>query len=568
MSNIEAELAKQERLVAKEPGVAGHWFRLGRIQRLNNQFTESIIAFTKCVSLQPENLEAWAMMGFSFLNIFKMKEAIEAFVFVLQMEPTRADAVYGCALAQEAMGNHADALEFIDHAVALEPDNPKLYPLRAYLHATYGHDPAVTLAYFKDWAERFADPLTRAAKPLRVDRSPGRKLRIGYVSADLRNHSVAFFVEPMFARHNRDNVHVSVFSSGAVDAVTERIRPTVDTWFDISTMSDDEACTLIRGQKIDILIDLSGHTVGNRLPVFARRAAPVQITWLGFMYTTGMAAMDYRITDAIADPPGTTEQGHSEQLFRVKRMVVYQPPEVELVTKPPMVSRGRVTFASLNNLKKVTDEMLRVWGRILEQVPDSILILIGSELTQHEAIAQQRGRMEAVGLPMDRLCILPRMDLQGFMQMGGIVDIALDTAPLSGGTTTLHSLWMGLPVVCMSGDQSFANSTAATVQALGLPELASTTEEDYISTAVSLAKSPEMLEQFRASIRPRMQASYLMDYAGFVADMEAAYRLMWLNYLDGHTVYLDTNCDVDAAVVERAANRGKRLRAVPEALAA
>jgi predicted O-linked N-acetylglucosamine transferase (SPINDLY family) len=565
MSNLEAEIGKQEKLVAKHPGDASHWFMLGRLRRRNNQFTEAIVSFTRCVALDPEHLEAWSLMGFSFLDLFKMKEALECFVFILQMQPSRAEAVFGCALAQEMLGNHADAMEFIDHAVALEPTNPKLYPLRAYLHATYGRDPAVTLAYFRDWAERFADPLTDVAPPLPVDRTPGRKLRIGYVSADLRNHSVAYFVEPIFARHDRSKVHVSIFSSGAVDAITDRIRATVDQWFDISVMSDDAAWALMRRQKIDVLIDLSGHTVGNRLMVFARRAAPVQVTWLGFMYTTGMRAMDYRITDAIADPPGLSEHGHSEQLFRVKRMAVYQPPEAALHAAPPMLAKGRVTFASLNNLKKVTDAMLLTWGRILAQVPDAILILICSERTQEEAIAQQRPRLEAACLPLDRLCILPRLSLDGFMQMGGIADIALDTAPLSGGTTTLHSLWMGLPVVCRSADQSFANSSAATVQALGYPELATSSEDEYVATAVALAQSPERLAQFRDGVRPRMQASYLMDYDGFVADMEDAYRLMWLNYLRGETVYLDTSHDIAGAIEIGTAKRSARAT---EALAA
>lgn len=540
MSNIDIEITKQEKLLAADQGNPAHWFRMGRLRRRNNQFTESIICFSRCVALDSANLEAWAMMGFSFLDLFKMKEALETFAFVLTMAPTRADAVFGCALAQDLLGNHEDAVAMIDHAVALEPGNPKLYPLRAYLHATHGRDPAVTLAYFRDWAERFADPLTRAAKPLNPDRTPGRKLRIGYVSADLRAHSVAYFVEPIFGRHDRGRVSVAVFSSGAADAVTARIRRTVDQWFDISTMSDENACALIRRQKIDVLIDLSGHTVGNRLMVFARRAAPVQVTWLGFMYTTGMRAMDYRITDAIAEPPGKSEHGHSERLFRVNRMGCYMPPAAPLPAAPPMLAKGRVTFASLNNLKKVTDRMLGVWGRILAAVPGSILILIGSERTQQEAIAQQRGRLEAAGLPLERLCILPRLSLDGFMQMGSLVDVALDTAPLSGGTTTLHSLWMGLPVVCMAGEQAFENSTAATVQALGFPELVAADEDEYVAKAVELACAPAWLADFRARIRPHMESSYLMDYDGFVADMEAAYRLMWLNYVRGDVRYLDT----------------------------
>lgn len=556
MNHIQAEILKQEKLLAANPADADRWFLLGRLLRRNNQFPDSIIAFTRCVALDLQNLEAWSLMGFSFLDMFKMKEALETFAFILQMEPSNAGAVFGCALAQEMMGNQAEAIELIDHAVALDPTNHKLYPLRAYLHATHGRDPAVTLAYFRDWAERFADPYTDAAKPIRCDRTPDRKLRIGYVSADLRNHSVAFFVEPMFAHHDRRHFHVSVFSSGAVDAVTERMRPNVDAWFDISGFSDDDACELVRRQKIDVLIDLSGHTVGNRLLMFARRAAPVQVTWLGFMYTTGMKAMDYRITCAIQDPPGASEHAHREQLFRVKRSTVYLPPaDTPLAAEPPMVAKGRVTFASLNNLKKVTDHMLGVWRRILEQVPDSILIVIGSERTQEEAVAQQRGRLQAAGLPLERLCILPRMPMDGFMQLGTIVDIALDTAPLSGGTTTMHSLWMGLPIICMAGEQAFANSTSSALTALDIADTVASSDEEYIAKAVELARSPERQARFRADIRPRMQNSYLMDYAGFVADMEHAYRLMWLNYLRGETRHLDTATPVADALADFAAAR-------------
>lgn len=559
MSQIAARIAKQEKVLANEPEVAAHWFLMGRLRRLNNQYKESIVALSRCVALEPNNLEAWCLMGFSFLDLWKMKEALECFVFALNAEPTRAEAVFGCALAQEMLGNHADAIEFIDHAVALEPTNPKLYTLRAYLHATYSRDAARSLPYFRDWAERFADPLTYAAKPPETDRTPGRKLRIGYVSGDLRNHSVAFFVEPIFARHDREKMHVSVFSTGAVDHVTKRIRPTVDAWFDISTMNDDAICSLIRRQKIDVLIDLSGHTAGNRLMVFARRAAPVQLTWLGFMYTTGMAAMNYRITDAIADPPGVSENGHSELLFRVKRMAIYQPPAAPLNLEPPMKRRGKVIFGSLNHLKKVTDHMLGVWKRILDEVPDSILLVIATELNQEDAIAGQRPRLEAAGLDLDRLCILPRMGLDSFMQMGNHIDIALDTAPLSGGTTTLHTLWMGLPVVCMRAGQGFANSSAATVTSLGFPELAADDEEGYIRNAVTLANSPDKLAEFRANIRPIMEQSHLMDYDGFVADMENAYRLMWLNHLYGEAVYLDTSHDIEAAVAECAASGARRL---------
>jgi predicted O-linked N-acetylglucosamine transferase (SPINDLY family) len=333
--------------------------------------------------------------------------------------------------------------------------------------------------------------------------------------------------------------------------VTARIRANVDHWHDVSTMSETNLAGLIRRCGIDILIDLSGHTMGNRLLAFARRPAPVQVTWLGFMYTTGMQAMDYRITDISVDPPGKNEAAHSETLFRMHGMACYSPPpDSPFAIRPPMETAGRPAFISLNNLKKVTDEMLRVWRRVLDGVPQAILILIGYERTQEEAIAQQRGRLVAAGLPLDRLCILPRLALDGFMQLGLQADVALDTFPISGGTTTLHSLWMGLPVVTLKGDQAFASSTAATLEAVDCHEFIASDEDAYVALAVALARDAERLAGFRGWIRDQMRASCLMNYTAFVRDLEEAYRLMWLNHVLGEKRYLHTGFDIDAAVLQ------------------
>jgi predicted O-linked N-acetylglucosamine transferase (SPINDLY family) len=316
-------------------------------------------------------------------------------------------------------------------------------------------------------------------------------------------------------------------------------------------MKDEALAGLIRRQKIDILIDLSGHSMGNRLYAFARRPAPVQATWLGFLYTTGMEAMDYRITDYGIDPGSDSEAGHIESLFRMKSMACYlPPPDTPLSLETPMVAAGRPVFASLNNLKKVTDEMLAIWRRVLEAVPDGILILIGYERTQEDAIAQQRDRLEAAGLPLDRLCILPRLALDGFMQLGLKADVALDTFPISGGTTTLHSLWMGLPVVALAGEQSFESASAATLRGLGCDEFIAASADAYVELAVALARDPQRLGEFRGRIRATMQASALMDYDGFVRDLEAAYRLMWLNHVVGEQRYLDTSHDVAQAIAD------------------
>lgn len=549
MAKLDDELARLKRLAAMRPNDASLQAKLGAIHEQKNQFLEAIGCYSICVGANPQDLAAWARLGFCFMRLFKLKEAVETFDFVLQMDPRHLDAIYGRAVCLENLGDHVSAAEAMERAVAIAPDNPTIYPFRAYLRASHGGDPAKTLQAFRDWAIRFADPLTRAAAPLDNDLSPGRRLRVGYVSADLRDHAVAYFVEPVFAHHDRSKFEIFVFASGPADHVTARIRANVDHWHDVSTMSDVNLAGLIRRRGIDVLVDLSGHTMGNRLLAFARRPAPVQATWLGFMYTTGMEAMDYRITDVAVDPPGKNEGGHSETLFRMRGMACYYPPpDAPLALRPPMETTGRPVFASLNNLKKVTDDMLRLWRRVLDEVPESILILIGYERTQEEAIAQQQGRLAAAGLPLDRLCILPRLAIDGFMQLGLKADVALDTFPISGGTTTLHSLWMGLPVVALGGGQAFASSSAATLQAVQCSEFVAADEDAYVALAASLARNPQRLADFRAGIRGVMQSGTMMNYPAFVSDLEESYRLMWLNHVLGEKRFLETGIDVEAAV--------------------
>jgi predicted O-linked N-acetylglucosamine transferase (SPINDLY family) len=552
MSRLDEERDRVRQLVERNPADLGLKARLGAIHEQRNEFMDAIGCYSAVVAVDMHNLDVWSRLGFCFMRLFKLDEALETFGFVLGMNPDHLDSLYGRAVCLENKGDHAQALEVIEHAVKVAPDNPNLYPFRAYLIATHGKDPVRTREAFCDWGRRFADPLTAKAPRLINNRNPGRKLRIGYVSADLRDHAVAYFVEPVFEHHDHKNFEIHVFATGPADRVTARIRRHVDQWADVTSMNDEQVASLIRRRGIDILIDLSGHTMGNRLLAFARRPAPVQATWLGFMYTTGMQAMDYRITDFGVDPVGSNEGAHSETLFRLAGgMAVYQPPpDTPLAEVPPMLETGRPVFASLNNLKKVTDPVLRLWKRVMDEVPDAILLLIGYERTQEEAIAQQRGRLEAAGLPLDRLCILPRLALDGFMQLGTKADVALDTFPLSGGTTTLHSLWMGLPVVSMGGGQAFESASASTLAGVGLPELIAADEDAYVKKAVELVRNPEYLTNFRRTIRDTMKKCPMMGYERFTRDLEAAYRLMWLNHVAGEKRYLDTTVSVEQALAD------------------
>jgi len=407
---------------------------------------------------------------------------------------------------------------------------------------------------------RFADPITAKAKPLVVsDRSFKRPLRIGYVSGDMREHSIAFFMTSVFAHHDKNQVAVSVFSTSKIqDAYTAHLKTLVPDWHDVSALDDDGLFKLVRQQKIDVLVDLSGHTEGQRLFVFARRAAPIQVTWLGFMGTLGMQAMDYRLTDLGTDPAGN-DQYYVETLFRLNCMASYIPPaDTPLRLEPPILENGAPTLISLNNSKKITDKVLQLWGRILDQRPDTTLIIHVQELTTEDAIASMQPRLERLGLPLDQIIISPSVPLSEFMQRGFVADIALDTSPISGGTTTLHALWMGLPIIAFDAQDITSSSTARILQGLGLGDWVAQNDDAYIAKVLALMDNPELLTLHRKNIRTIMQSSGLMDYQARCLELERAYRLMWFNYLLGKPAkgtglrYLDANFDIahETSVVE------------------
>jgi protein O-GlcNAc transferase len=533
----------------------------------DGNFVGALAAYGACIAQNPADLRAWTRVGMIFVRLLKWQQAAENFEFVVDQQADNAEALHGLAIALYHLGNHARARELADRAAAVAPKDWRIHASRAYIHATTQSDPAATLAAYRDWGRRFADPLTAAARPLpKLDaqqRDPQRRLRIGYVSGDLREHSVAFFMEPVFANHSKA-VEIFVYSTGARDAITDRIAAHVPNWFDVRKHDDNALLALIRKHRIDVLVDLSGHTEGQRLFVFARRAAPVQATWLGFMHPLGMKAMDYRLTDWGCDPQGN-EAHHSETLFRLECMASYAPPDAPLLTEPPMLRNGFPTLVSLNNSKKITDEMLSLWGRILAARPDAQLLLMVQERSAADAQSQMQPRLARLGLPIDRIHISPQLPLAEFMQLGCIADVALDTSPVSGGTTTLHALWMGLPLVTLDAQESSASSSARTLQGMGYGAWVAQNADEYIAHVLALLDSPDRLREHRSTVRDRMRANALMDYAGRTAELETAYRLMWINHVTGSKRYLHLRHDLQEAYAGHAAQAGISAPAMGDA---
>lgn len=514
-------------------------------------FLEALSALAHLLAQDPRNSQVWLHIGFVYVRMSIWPQAIDALQTALEIEPRMPSAQRLLALAMFSTGRRQEACDLIDAACRHAKNENTHWMTRAYIHSHTSCDPIKSLEVARDWGRRFADPLTRKAKPLPPrDRNPRKKLKVGYVTADFRQHSVAFFMRPVLQHHNPDNVEIHVYSSGRPDKMTEQLHALVQHWHDAVEQTDDQLYEQIRADGIDVLVDLSGFTLGHRLEVFARRAAPVQVTWLGYMHTLGMKAMDYRLVDAGIAPPSHAPY-YSENLFQLACMASYAPPEYSpLCEEPPMLRNGYPTLISLNNSAKITDEMLAIWARILHERQDARLIIMVKEQDPDAAQAHMQPRVEAAGMPLDRVSVLHQQPLDGFMELGHIADVALDTSPISGGTTTLHALWMGMLLVTMDAERGVDASTAQTLRGLGFGGEIAKDEQGYVDAALLLMNSPERLQQRRLDLRDMMLKSVLMDYVTRTAELEKAFRLMWLNYLRGGREALSINADLDALLTE------------------
>jgi len=426
------------------------------------------------------------------------------------------------------------ALQLADRALAINPNNETMFINRVCWLAGRCKDPIESRQLFESWGSRFMDPLTERAAPLGlIDKNPDRRLRVGYVSGDFKNHSVRYFIEPFLKGHDRTQFEVNAFMTMAEDEVTGFLKPLVDVWHNVQNLTDSALLAYVREQKIDILVDLSGHTEGNRLPVFAMRAAPVQVTWFGFMQTLGMKGIDWRLTDWGMSPMGTDDH-YTEKLYRLNCMAAYAPPlNSETQYASPHHQNGFVTMVSMNHTRKLGNDALHLWRDILLDNPQSGLIVIGSykdEKASHDSLAP---RLAAAGLPMDRVSITPRLTMLEFMGLASVADFALDSFPISGGTTTLHALWMGLPILALEDPLhgGMSSSTASPLRGLHLDACVTTSLMQYRKVATDWIRAPSLIDKLRDQCRPALAASGLMDHKARVLEVEFAFRTMWKYFI-------------------------------------
>jgi predicted O-linked N-acetylglucosamine transferase (SPINDLY family) len=357
---------------------------------------------------------------------------------------------------------------------------------------------------------------------------PGKPLRVGYVSADLCRHPVASFFEPILQNHNPNVVEAYVYNdTQRPDEITARMKHLTPRWTDWAGRSNALLEKVIRSEQIDILVDLNGHTELNRLQVFARKPAPVQVSYLGYPNTTGLMAMDYWLTDAWADPPGS-EQWYTEKLVRLPRCFLCYKPPADAPLPEHRVQQSSITFGSFNKLAKITDDVIALWARILAETANSRLTLKDSATADPSVCDAVRARLQKGGIDPHRVTLeAPRQRQIDHLSLYNSIDIALDTFPYNGTTTTCEALWMGVPVITLAGEPHASRVSLSILHTIGYAEWVAHSPDEYVRLAVKLAADTSRRTQLRQGLRQNMAQSSLMDAKGFVTALEAAYQQMW-----------------------------------------
>ncbi|HEY8750670.1 MAG TPA: tetratricopeptide repeat protein [Tepidisphaeraceae bacterium] len=508
------------------------WNNLGVALKDANQIDEAMLAYRKAIALRPNDAEPRFNLGNALASVGNAGEAIEAYRFVLSNHPDAADVLGALGNALRDCGELDAAIDCYRRSIAIAPD-PRVGSNLAY--TTYllpSASPVEILKEHKRWDQTYARQLEAEIIPFTNDRSPDRRLRVGYVSHDLSFHPVGRFMLPLLEKHNRDVCEIVCYADGPSDEMTGRIKSNIELWRQTAGMSDAQLAEQIRRDSIDVLVDLSMHTKGNRLLAFARKPAPVQVAYLAYCGTTGVATMDYRLTDPYLDPPGSGDEYYSERSVRLaKTYWCYQPlKNLPEVGPSPVMTAGHLTFGSLNTFAKVTEPAIRAWGRILREIPRSLLV-IQSPLGPHRQRVQDTFKAE--GVDSDRVEFSNRLPMDDYFKLYQRIDLTLDSSPCSGATTTCDSLWMGAPVVSLLGATAMCRSGASILANAGLGEFVARDVDDYVRIATDLSGDLSRLAQLRATLRERMTSSPLMDAKQFAADVEAAFRTMWRAWCAG-----------------------------------
>lgn len=477
----------------------------------------------RLVELMPQSVDALWNLGMFHVRQGATDEAEEYLRKVAQIAPEHPKVFVNLGNLIKSSGRIHEAVACFREGVHLHPNDLRANSNLLYaMHFSPTFGPEEIYCEHAAWGRAF-----EAAMPCRErhdnERSPTRRLRVGYVSANFRAHVVGHNLLPLFRQHDHAKFEVHCYSDTPEhDAITGQLRQGADVWHETGKMSDTEMANQIAQDQIDVLVDLVMHMEGVRLGVFARKPAPVQVTWMAYPGSTGLTRMDYRLTDAVLDPPGETDGFYTEQSVRLETFWCFEPQPGDPTVGPlPADANGHVTFGCLNNFGKINAELLEMWREVLLAVPRSRLMVLPPK---GKTTIWLREKLQ---VEPERLECLPRQTRQQYMALYNRIDLALDPFPYTGHTTTLDGLWMGVPLVTLAGSTVASRGSLSILSNLGLPELAVMTKEEYVKLATRLANDLPRLRGLRSGMRERMEKTVLMDAKRFALQVESAYRQMW-----------------------------------------
>lgn len=523
----EAEQACRRALSLNPAYVEAH-INLGNTLKEQKRTSEASTALEKALELRADDAIAWNNLGLVRKDQFNMAGAVDCYRRAINFQPDYADAISNLGGALYGQGKIEDAVATFRSVFAVDALHFAAHSNMLFTMQYSSHYSEETIySESRRWDERFGTVLRFDHKNVPVI---DRRLRVGYVSSDFRRHSVSYFLMELFKHHSKIEVSVVCYSDVlSSDDHTEIFRAQADCWRNIAGLNNESVAELVRDDGIDILVDLAGHT-GERLPLFARKPAPIQVTWLGYPGTTGLSAMDYRISDDIADPVGKSDRFHSEKICRLPGgFLCYTPPsDAPAVVSAPCLSAGYITFGSFNNLAKITPEVVELWSKLLCRIPDARLIIKNQSLADVATRTRYSEIICSFGVSPERFEMRPwEPSRVSHLSVYGEIDIALDTFPYNGTTTTCESLWMGVPVVTIIGERHVARVGASILSRVGLSDLAAKTPDAYINIAEKLARDSIRLGSIRSSLRYTMLSSSLCNGTDFATSVENAYRRMW-----------------------------------------
>ncbi|MBL8826688.1 MAG: tetratricopeptide repeat protein [Planctomycetaceae bacterium] len=521
------------RALEYQPNFPGAITNLALLLGRRRQFDEAEALYRRVLHLQPNDTGSMQGLGLINFNRGEFSQAREWYDRALAIEPNSAETLNKIGTCVMAQGMPSEAIHSFNRALEVDPQYVVAHSNQLFCHL---YVPDITLAklaelhrnYFnwhaRPWVER---------QPRHTNRpEPDRRLRVGFVSADLRHHPIGYLLQDTFAHLDPAQLELACYATRSVrDELSEQLRAKTVLWRDVETLDDDELADVIRRDQIDILIDLAGHTSGGRLLAFARKPAPVQATWMGYPSTTGISAIDYLFSDRCMTPEGY-DQHFAERIYRMPDVISsYRlPTELPPLAPPPSIQNGYVTFGSFNNTSKINPSVIALWSRVLNAVPRSRMFLKFRALNEPAVQERLLGWFAEQGIDRSRLDFEGHSRLPEMLAAYGRVDVALDTLPYTGGTTTILALLMGVPVVTLPGETMAGRQSLSVLTQAGCTQLVATDADDFVKKATTLVADSRRLAELRPVVRRQMQQAPFCDSPRIAGQFTTALRQMWRDW--------------------------------------